>query len=73
MSLEQSRQRSRPRFGKIPEALAYSGISRSRFYEWAREHPALIRKNGRASLADFTVLDELLDALPTAANAKTDD
>jgi predicted DNA-binding transcriptional regulator AlpA len=34
----------RPRFGKIPEALAYSGISRARFYEWVREHPELIKK-----------------------------
>ena len=38
-------QRLRPRFGRIPEALAYSAVSRSRFYEWARERPKLLRKN----------------------------
>jgi len=44
MSLEHSpaRQRVRPRFGRIPQALAYRAVSRSRFYEWAREHPELV-------------------------------
>ena len=72
MSLEQSRQR---RFGRIPEALAYSGLSRARFYEWVREHPRLVRKNGRASLVDFALFDELLDALPVAGlkTTTTDD
>ena len=64
MSLE---QRSRPRMGRIPAALQYAQVSKSRFYEWARLRPELLRKNGRASLADFDVLDEILDALPIAA------
>jgi hypothetical protein len=64
MSLEH--QRSRPRFGRIPEALRYGGISRSRLYEWARERPELLRKNGRASLVDYEVYDEILKAMPTA-------
>jgi len=68
MSLDHSpaRQRVRPRFGRIPEALAYSAVSRSRFYEWARERPELVRKNGKASIVDFDVLDEILDELPVA-------
>jgi hypothetical protein len=69
MALEHSparKQRSRPRFARIPEALTYAGISKSRFYEWARERPELVRKNGRASLVDFEVFDEILNALPTA-------
>src|SRR5262245_11500697 len=51
MSLEHSpaRQRLRPRFRRIPAALAYGGISKSRLYEWARLRPDLIKKNGTAS------------------------
>jgi hypothetical protein len=64
MSLESPAQR--PRFGKIPAALAYSGLSRSRLYEWGAEHPGLFRKQGKASLIDFAILDQLLDALPPA-------
>jgi len=72
MSLEHSpaRQRLRPRFGKIAEALAYSGVSRSRFYEWLKERPELVKKNGRASIVDFDIFDEILDTLPTAADIK---
>jgi hypothetical protein len=62
----------KPRFGRIAEALSYAGVSRSRLYEWAREHPQLLRKNGFASLVDFSVLDAILDALPVA-NLKAPD
>ena len=67
MSLEIPTQRNwRPRFGRIAEAMAYAAVSRSRLYEWARERPDLFRKNGSATIADFDVLDEILDALPVA-------
>lgn len=68
MSLEHSpaRQNLRPRFGRIPEALTYAAVSRSRLYEWARERPELLKKNGSASLVDLNVLDAILDALPVA-------
>ena len=56
----------RPRFGKLPAAIAYSGISRSRMYEHAAVYRGLIKKNGKASLVDFDVLDEVLDDLPVA-------
>jgi hypothetical protein len=62
MSLEPQR----PRFGPIPSALRYCGVSRSRLYQWARKNPQLIRKNGRASLVDLDILDRVLDELPLA-------
>jgi len=39
-------------------------MSRSRFYNLTREHPELIRKDGRTSLVDFDAFDRVLDALP---------
>jgi hypothetical protein len=57
----------RPRFGKIPAAVAYSGISRSRLYELAAEIPGLFKKAGASTLVDFEVLDQMLDQLPVAA------
>jgi hypothetical protein len=67
-SLEQTppRQRLRPRFAPISAALEYAGVSRSRLYQWAHLQPALLRKNGRASLVDFDRLDEILNGLPCA-------
>jgi hypothetical protein len=65
MALEKSP--ARPRFAPIPAALTYGGISRSRLYQWARGRPELLRKNGRASLVDLNVFDEILDGLPAAS------
>jgi hypothetical protein len=59
-------QRLRPRFGRIPAAVAYSGISKSALYELRTRAPKLFRKNGTATLVDFDVLDAVLDALPIA-------
>jgi hypothetical protein len=56
----------RPRFGKLAAAVAYSGRSRSRIYEWAAQYLGLIRKDGASSLVDFDILDQILDALPVA-------
>jgi hypothetical protein len=56
----------RPRFGKLPAAVTYSGRSRSRLYEWAAEHRGLIRKDGASTLIDFDILDQILDTLPVA-------
>jgi len=72
MSLEHSPARQkrasriRPRFGRLNEAVQYGGISRSRLYEWARENPGLIVKNGNSSLINYAIYDRLLDALPAA-------
>jgi hypothetical protein len=63
--------RPRPRFGKILDAMTYSGIGRSKLYELAGEHRGLFRKSGEATLVDYNLLDTLLDALPVAEITKT--
>jgi hypothetical protein len=54
------------RAGRIPEAVAYSGISRWGLYKAATKRPELFRKYGRSTLVDFRVLDEILAQLPEA-------
>jgi len=54
------------RFGKLPDAIEYSGLSRARLYQLAGLHPGLFRKNGSAVLVDFRALDQILDNLPAA-------
>jgi hypothetical protein len=60
----------RPRFGRIPTARAYAGIGRSALYRLAGTHPGLFKKNGAATLVDFDVLDQILNALPEATISK---
>jgi hypothetical protein len=50
--------------GKMPAAVAYSGRSKSRIYEWGQQFPELFRKDGASTLIDFNVLDRILDSLP---------
>ena len=57
---------ARPRFGKIPTAMRYSGIGRSKLYELAANNPGLFRKSGFTTLVDFEVLDAILNNLPMA-------
>jgi GcrA cell cycle regulator len=52
---------SRPRFGKIPAAVNYSGRSRGRLYQLASMYPGLFKKDGASTLVDFAVLDKILD------------
>jgi hypothetical protein len=56
----------RPRLGKIPTAVAYSGRSRTRLYELADEYKGLFKKDGASTLVDFDILDQILDQLPDA-------
>jgi hypothetical protein len=56
----------RPRFGKIPAAVAYSGRSRARLYVLAGQHEGLFKKDGGSTIVDFDILDQILDALPVA-------
>ena len=56
----------RPRFGKLPRAIKYSGRSRARLYQLAAKYPGLFRKDGASTLIDFDVLDRILDDLPLA-------
>jgi hypothetical protein len=51
---------------KIPAAVEYSGLSRSRLYQLARQHHGLFRKNGAATVVDVIVLDKVIDGLPVA-------
>jgi hypothetical protein len=55
------------RFGRIPDALAYSGVGRTKLYEIAGSNPGLFKKSGASTLVDFDFLDQLLDGLPAAA------
>jgi len=61
----------RPRSGRIADAIAYSGLGRTRLYEEAAKRRGLFRKNGTATIVDFDVLDEIIAALP-AANIRPD-
>jgi hypothetical protein len=57
----------RPRAGRITDAVAHSGVSRARLYEWAARYPELFKKNGKSVIVDYDVLDRIIDALPQAA------
>jgi hypothetical protein len=62
------------RFGRIPGAVQRSGLSRSKLYEMAAEHPGLFRKADSVTLVDFRRLDKILAGLPAADISKrTDD
>ena len=54
------------RFGKIPTAEQYSGRSRSRLYQLAAIHHGLFVKDGKSTLVNLDVLDEIMGALPPA-------
>jgi hypothetical protein len=57
---------SAAKFGRIPDAAARCGLSRSALYELAARHSGLFRKYNSATLVDFTLLDEILAGLPPA-------
>jgi hypothetical protein len=54
------------RWGRIPEASSYSGLSRSSLYKLAITHRGLFKKHGSATIVDFRVLDRILEAAPAA-------
>jgi hypothetical protein len=58
--------RLRPRSGRISNAVEYSGIGRSMLYELASKYCGLFKKNGKATIVDYDVLDVIIDALPNA-------
>lgn len=55
-----------PRFLKIPEAVAYSGISRTRLYVALSRNEITAKKSGKITLIDRESLDTHLDSLPRA-------
>jgi hypothetical protein len=50
----------------MTEAVYHSTRSRSRIYQLAGEHRELLRKDGRKTLVDLFMLDELNERLPVA-------
>jgi hypothetical protein len=58
---------SRPKFGKIPAAIEYSGVRRTKLYQLAGANPGLFKKSGKSTLVDFELLDQVLNRLPAAS------
>ena len=56
----------RPRFGRIPNAIGRSGLSRSELYELAAENRGLFRMRGTMTIVDLEMLDNVLAKLPAA-------
>jgi hypothetical protein len=54
------------RWGRIPQAVDYSGLARTSLYKLAGIHPGLFRKHGVATIVDFQMLDAILEAAPAA-------
>jgi hypothetical protein len=53
------------RFARIPDAIRYAGIGKSKLYDKAKERIDLMRRWDDRTLVDLDVLDEILDGLPT--------
>jgi hypothetical protein len=54
------------RWGRIRDAVDYSGLSRTSLYNLAVVHPGLFKKHGSATIVDFRILDKILEAAPAA-------
>jgi hypothetical protein len=59
-------RRSPKRWGTLAEAVYHSTRSRSRIYQLAGQNRTLLRKDGRRTLVDLFLLDELNEQLPVA-------
>jgi hypothetical protein len=53
-----------PLWGKIRKGTEVFGISRTEIYEVAKKHPDLLRKWGNATLLNFALMAEIIQALP---------
>ncbi len=53
-------------FGTIADARRAFGVSRTWVYRTARERPDLLRKVGRSTLVDFSILSAIIANLPQA-------
>jgi hypothetical protein len=58
------------RFGRIPQAKAQSGLSRSKLYELAAAHPGLFLKLDATTIVNLEMLDNILAELPEAQIGK---
>ncbi len=56
-----------PEMGRIPDAQARFGVSRSWLYRAAPDHPGLLVKLGNSTLVNFAVLRGILATLPAAS------
>jgi hypothetical protein len=54
------------RWGRIRDAVDYSGLSRTSLYKLAAVHEGLFRKHGASTIVDFVILDRILEATPPA-------
>ncbi len=52
-------------YGTMPEAVVYSGMSRSALYEALKRGDLTARKAGRRTLISFADLEAYLASLPT--------
>jgi hypothetical protein len=66
VSLEHSLTRAHRRFGRIPDAMAKCGLSRSALYGLATKHKGLFKKAGSATIVDLNMLDDIMAELPDA-------
>jgi hypothetical protein len=55
-----------PRYLKIPDAVAYSGKSRTALYLAMARGDIIARKSGKITLIDRESLDQHLESLPRA-------
>jgi len=51
-------------YGTLPEAISYSGLSRSAIYVCLKQRTLSARKAGRRTLISFAELDAYLASLP---------
>lgn len=56
-------------YGTMPEAVQYSGMSRSALYEALKRGDLIARKAGRRTLISFADLEAYLASLPTYPRA----
>ena len=61
-----SGQPTKRRWGRIPQAIDYSGLSRTTLYGLAAIHRGLFKKHGAVTIVDFDILDRILEASPDA-------
>src|SRR5262249_45192346 len=59
------------RSGSIDDACLRYGISRPKLYTLIKEHPEIAKRLGGSTLVDFSVLDAVIDGLPTTKQAPT--
>jgi hypothetical protein len=52
-------------YGTLPEAIAFSGLSRTSIYNALKRGDLTARKSGRRTLISFASLENFISSLPT--------